>query len=325
MITRTVKGGGHNCHDCNTTKHTPTCAHTHTHCELLPLELSSAVTTATAMSAHTHTRRGLCLLSHTCPYPLPSFSPCIRHTHTHTVVLNGRDPLTLAALGARPSRRLPEVLKPERISQMKDSRRCQLLHSPFSTAHSSSSRGSHQIILSLHSPTHTWACYCYCCRCFPMTRHHTSALLTLPFWLLKQTCTVWEKVPTAAVFSKTHFTLWVAIKMHIVPGALLCDNSVRKKGKSHSLLELKSVLKTVPEFVSKESLKFICWNLGAFEKYFYYIVVKYLQNATEPPALHQSSGTTLPNELQPPKTGLWKCLMGQDTKGTRPDSPFVKP
>lgn len=61
-------------------------------------------------------------------------------------------------------------------------------------------------------------------------------------------------MPTAAVLSTTHFTSRVAIKMPIIPGALLCDNSVRKKGKSHSLLELKSVLKTVPEFVSEESV-----------------------------------------------------------------------
>lgn len=38
-----------------------------------------------------------------------------------------------------------------------------------------------------------------------------------------------------------------------VPGALLCDNSVRRKEKV-VLLELKSVLKTVPEFVSQESV-----------------------------------------------------------------------
>lgn len=88
---------------------------------------------------------------------LPSTTPQ-RHTHTQTVLLNDSALLTLAPLGAHPSLKLLELLKPE--YQLQRLQHCPsfalLFHFSFFTSLSSSSRSTRQIILTLHSPMNTY-------------------------------------------------------------------------------------------------------------------------------------------------------------------------
>lgn len=217
----------------------------------LPLLLSVTVTTATNTQIHIHTHLGLCLPSHTCPYPLATTSPLphvsLTHAHTHThlhtdthnVVVNDSALLTLAALGAHPSERLLEVLKSERSSEVKDRQHCQRWS--CSALHSSPHiPPPAEALIKLfwlyihphrHTPCYTHTPACYRCRCLPMTCRDTAVLLTLPFWLLKQTLTIWERKCQPQLFYKiTHFTSWVPIKMPVIHSALFCDNGVRIGG-----------------------------------------------------------------------------------------------